>query len=148
METELFDIITNKPGYAGETARTLTEYYYNFCYDENDLVQSAFDLITYRTSLYSRFAEINQIKSEFIDNATVNFYDNIPCILFICFYLENAYDQGQKLFIDENIKIIYSVVMKEHVKTAKRLKLTPIAKQMTVEESSILKNILEEQSNN
>lgn len=146
-KSELIELIRTKPGYAGETSRVLTEYYYNFCYDNGDLKRSALDLLTYRSSFYSSCAEVKEIKPKLIERISHNLSDNIPGVLFILFYLENAYVQSQQIFIKDNIDIIYPIIIEEHVQTAISLGHVPIEKELTEEDYLMIENLLEEQMN-
>ncbi|MCM4172461.1 hypothetical protein DHD32_13285 [Arenibacter sp. TNZ] len=146
-KSELIELIRNKPGYAGETSRVLTEYYYNFCYDNRDLKKSALELLTYRSSFYTSFAEVKEIKPKLIERIAHNLSDNIPSVLFILFYLENGYVQSQQIFIADNIDTIYSIMIAEHVQTAKNLGHVPIEKELTEEDFLMIENLLEEQMN-
>lgn len=138
---EIMELLRNKPGLAGDTSRVLTEYYFNFCYQEDDLKQSASDLISYRNGQYQNSDLVVPLSSETIDIIIENFSDNISCIFLIFFYVENSMNNEQKELFDEYLVEIYKVISQEHVTIAKKLKMKPIWNQISYEESLILKNI-------
>jgi|GEM_PF-5001397 len=141
MNEELLNLFRTKPGFAGDTSRVLTEYYFKSCYDKGDLIKSALLLLNFRNSLYRQLSGINEISESNVKLISENFLDNIPVILMILFYLENSAPQIKEV-VDTYFLDIYKVIIIEHKTIANSMGFTPIVQDLSNSKAELLSNLM------
>lgn len=139
---EIKEILRNNRGLIGETTRTLTEYYFNFIYNSNDLKASCRDLLEYRNGFYEFTPQVNGLTKDEITLLTNSFFDNIPALMLIFFYIECYIDEDFQKVIDSNLVLAYIVAIEEHKRISDLKKHKPIVKDLNDDETLVLQQII------
>lgn len=139
---DIKEILRNNGGLIGDTTRTLTEYYFNFLHNPNDLRESCRALLEYRNDFYKSIPEANGLTENEIKLLSNSFYDNLPPLMLIFYFIECYVDEKFQDLIDATMDIAYVVAMEEHQTTSQIKSQQPLIKEMSEAQVLYLEKII------
>lgn len=124
VDEDINEQIRNGKDNPGETSRILTESYFGVGYNEDNKIDSMENLINFRAAAYSFFGL--ELDENTIREMAINYCDNFPVIILCLTYYELINIPEKIEFFKKNYRLIYKVIVEEHIKVAERLNKAPV----------------------
>lgn len=147
-KVDLLKILRNNRGFVGETTRVLSEFYFNLDnFSSHPLRDKAYKLIDHRNSLYKKIDVVQELSAEEEQELISISNKNLPFIFTVFFCVENFNDKKIKNEFRPNLKLIYTVAVEEHQKTAENMNKNPLIEHLSDEQEEFLIEILAKRFN-
>lgn len=147
-KVDLLKILRNNRGFVGETTRVLSEFYFNLDnFSSHALRDKAYKLIDHRNSLYKKTDVVQELSAEEEQELISISNKNLPFIFTVFFCVENFSDKKIKNEFWPNLKLIYTVAVEEHQKTAENMNNNPLIEDLNDEQEEFLIEILAKRFN-